>query len=83
MLELLNRRIQEETDSGCKQTCYLMVTHGVFVDETANVFDFLSNDTSKTPIPPTAFSCLTPEQRQKLLDFIQVEHFAYYATPYG
>lgn len=41
LVELLNTRVVAESENETKQICYLIVSHGRYVDDLSNIFKFL------------------------------------------
>ena len=87
----MNQKIAAESENGSKKVCYLVVTHGVWVDQAAHVFKFLnhywSDDSvdydpwtahlAKRDVPFRYFSEMTPEQRDKLLEYLHTTQYGH------
>ena len=41
MIEIMNKKLVEESENGTKRVCLLVVSHVFWVDELANVFEFV------------------------------------------
>ena len=52
----------------------------MFVDETANILYWMSQD--KSLVPSNSFESLTMREREKILNLIENEGFNYYTTSY-
>lgn len=54
IVEMMNERIEKESRIYGKahrlQICYLVITHGFFVDETAHIFDYLEKNPKSIPL---------------------------------
>lgn len=79
MFEHLNKRTYAESDLNKKRVCFLLITHGTFVDEMANIFKFIKKDQS---VPPIRFPMLDYEVRQEMLKSIAASNGSYLARPY-
>ena len=68
LFEGMNRRIQEESEGNAKGVCYLIVAHGMWVDELAHIQEYLQ---SNEAVSSEIFASLEDEQnhcRTKLLE---------------
>ena len=64
LIEEMNKAILEESENGTKNVLFLMISHGIFVDQLANVMTFLNS-----AAPPINLLSITEAQRRMMLDY--------------
>lgn len=67
LIEKLNKAIEKESQNNTKKICYLIISHGRFVDELAYAFDILKTNPE---VPATAFLGLSENQRTLVEKFL-------------
>lgn len=74
----MNKRLLAESENGQKRVFYLIVSHGIWVDEISHIFDFFKSQTDVlSPLPETAFLALTNSQREKILNYVYDSVYLY------
>lgn len=62
-MEHLNKKLFFASEEARYKVCYLLISHGTFVDEAAHIFDFVEKGKA---ISSAEFFNLEDEQRSKL-----------------
>lgn len=62
----MNKRILDESENSTKNVCYLIITHGMWVDQCAHIFDYLESS-SMFHIPNSYFCDMGGEEKEKMV----------------
>lgn len=47
-MEMMNKRVKTESNWDRKRVCYILISHGMWVDETALIMELLERDSALT-----------------------------------